>query len=109
MTCSVIESYLGIGVAELFADSDLGLMLAQELSPNDVAIFGHDAYQSIDILCMFPNQFGQFGHLALKMFDPPQRIGTAVLDRLLSRLLSRFLFHQRRDQYIPLHADSFAR
>src|SRR5688572_21843445 len=103
MTCSVIESYLGVGVAEMFADADLSLMLAQELSPNDVAIFGHDPHESIDILCMLTNQFRQFGHLAFKMFDPPERIDTAVLDRLLNRLLSRFLFHQRRDQYIPLH------
>jgi hypothetical protein len=39
------------------------------------------------------------------MFNPPERIGTAVHYRLLSHLL----FHKRRDQYIPLHADSFAR
>jgi hypothetical protein len=84
-------------------------MLAQELSPNDVAIFGHDPHESIDILCMLTYQLRQLGHLTLKMFDPPERIGTAVLDWLLTRLLSRFLFHQRRDQYIPLHADSFAR
>jgi hypothetical protein len=42
----------------MFADSDLGLMLAQELSPNGVAIFSHDTYQSIDIFRMFSDQFG---------------------------------------------------
>lgn len=57
MMCSVVESHLGIGVAEMFADPDLGLMLTQELSPNRVAIFGHDTYQSIDILRMLPDQF----------------------------------------------------
>ena len=57
MTCSVIESHFGIGVTKMFADSDLRLMLAQELSPNGVAIFGHDAHQSIDIFRMLSDQF----------------------------------------------------
>jgi hypothetical protein len=42
----------------MFADPDLSLMLAQELSPNGVAIFGHDPHQSIDIFRMFSDQFG---------------------------------------------------
>ena len=62
----------------MLADPDLLVMLAQELSPNDVTIFGHDAHQSIDILRMLANQFGQLCHLAFKMLYPPERIGTAV-------------------------------
>jgi len=42
----------------MLADPDLLLMLAQQLTPNDVAIFGHDAHQSIDILRMLADQFG---------------------------------------------------
>ena len=58
MMCLVIESYLRVGVAKMLADPDLGLMFTQELSPNGVAIFSHDAHQSIDILRMFSDQFG---------------------------------------------------
>ena len=54
---------------------------------------------------MFADQFGQLCHLTFKMLDPPERVDTAVHGRPLSRLL----FHQRRDQYIPLHTHSFAR
>ena len=43
MACSVIESDLGIGIAKMLADPDLFVMLAQELPPNGIAIFGHDA------------------------------------------------------------------
>jgi hypothetical protein len=89
----------------MLADPDLLLMLTQELPPNDIAIFSHNTHQSIDILRMLADQFGQLCHLAFKMLDPPERIDTAVHSRLLSRPLP----HQRRDQYIPLHADSFAR
>jgi glucose-1-phosphate adenylyltransferase len=75
------------------------------LSPNDVAIFGDDAHQSIDIFRMLADQFGQLCHLVFKMFNAPKRIGAAINRRLLSRLL----FDERRNQYIPLHACSFAR
>jgi hypothetical protein len=34
----------------MFADPDPLMMFAQELSPNDITIFGHDSDQSIDIL-----------------------------------------------------------
>jgi len=63
-----VESYLGIGVAEMLADPDLLVVLAQQLSPNDVAILGHDAHQSIDIFRMLADQVGQLCHLAFKMF-----------------------------------------
>jgi hypothetical protein len=89
----------------MLADPDLLMMLPQELPPNDVTIFSHNAHQSIDILRMLADQFGQLCHLAFKMLDPPERIDRAIH----SRLLNRFLPHQRRDHYIPLHADSFAR
>jgi hypothetical protein len=50
-----VESYLRIGVAKMLTDPDLLVMLTQELSPNDVTIFGHDAHQSIDIFRMLAN------------------------------------------------------
>ena len=55
---SEVECWFGTGAAEMLADPDLLLMLAQQLTPNDVAIFGHDAHQSIDILRMLTDQFG---------------------------------------------------
>ena len=51
----------------MFADPDLLVVLAQQLSSNGVAIFGHDAHQSIDILRMLADQFRQRCHLAFKM------------------------------------------
>jgi hypothetical protein len=89
----------------MLADADLLMMLAQKLPPNDVTVFSHNTNQSIDILRMLANQFGQLCHLAFKMLDPPERIDRAIHSRLLNRLLP----HQRCDHYIPLHADSFAR
>ena len=89
----------------MLADPDLFVVLAQQLTPNDIPIFGHNAHQSIDIFRMFANQVGQLCHLAFKMFYPPKRIVLAVRNRLLSQLL----FHKRRDQYISLHVHSFAR
>jgi hypothetical protein len=52
----------------MFTDPHLLVVLAQQLSPNDIAILGNDADQSIDILRMFTDQFGQLLHLTLKMF-----------------------------------------
>jgi hypothetical protein len=52
----------------MLADPDLLVVLAQQLTPNDVAILGHDAHQSIDILRMLADQVGQLCHLAFKMF-----------------------------------------
>ncbi|TKS57869.1 MAG: hypothetical protein EWM73_03691 [Nitrospira sp.] len=52
----------------MLADPDLLMVLAQQLTPNDVAIFGHNAHQSIDIFRMLANQFRQLCHLAFKMF-----------------------------------------
>ena len=52
----------------MLADPDLRMVLAQQLTPNDVTILGHDAHQSIDIFRMFANQFGQLCHLAFKVF-----------------------------------------
>ena len=52
----------------MLADPDLLLMLAQQLTPNDIAVLGDNAHQSIDILRMLANQFGQLCHLAFKMF-----------------------------------------
>ena len=101
---SEIESHLSVGCSKMLADPDLLMMLPQELPPNDVTIFSHNTHQSIDILCMLADQFGQLCHLAFKMLDPPERIDRAIHSRLLNRLLP----HQRRNHYIPLHADSFA-
>jgi hypothetical protein len=89
----------------MLADPDLFVVLAQQLTPNDIPIFGHNAHQSIDIFRMLADQVGQLCHLTLKMFHPPERIVLAIRDRLLSQLL----FHKRRDQYIPLHIHPFAR
>ena len=47
-----VESYLGIGITEMLADPDLFVVLAQQLTPNDIPIFGHNAHQSIDIFRM---------------------------------------------------------
>jgi hypothetical protein len=47
----------------MLADPDLLVMLAQELAPNDLAILSYDAYQSIDVLRMLADQFGQLCHL----------------------------------------------
>ncbi len=102
---SEIESHFRVGCSKMLADPDLLMMLAQKLPPNNVTVFSHNTHQSIDILCMLADQFRQFCHLAFKMLDPPERIDTAIHSRLLNRLLP----HQRRDHYIPLHADSFAR
>jgi hypothetical protein len=52
----------------MFTDPNLLVMLEQQLSPNDIAILGHDAHQSIDILRMLADQLGQLSHLAFKMF-----------------------------------------
>ena len=52
----------------MFADPDLRLVLAQQLTPNDVTILGHDAHQPIDIFRMLADQFRQLCHLAFKMF-----------------------------------------
>ena len=52
----------------MLADPDLFVVLAQQLTPNDIAVLGYDAHQSIDILRMLADQFGQLCHLAFKMF-----------------------------------------
>jgi hypothetical protein len=41
----------------MFTDPHLLVVLAQQLSPNNIAILGNDADQSIDILRMFTDQF----------------------------------------------------
>jgi hypothetical protein len=51
----------------MFADPHLLVVLAQQLSPNGIAILGYDAHQSIDIFRMLTDQFGQLLHLALKV------------------------------------------
>jgi hypothetical protein len=52
----------------MLAGPDLLVVLTQQLTPNDVAILGHDAHQSIDIFRMLADQVGQLRHLAFKMF-----------------------------------------
>ena len=46
---------LGVGVTKMPANPDLLLMLAQQLTPDDVTIFGDDTDQPIDILRMLAN------------------------------------------------------
>jgi len=51
----------------MLADTDLRLMLAQQLTPNDITILGDDTHQSIDIFRMLADQLGQRCHLVFKM------------------------------------------
>ena len=52
----------------MFADPDLLMVLAQQLTTDDVTVFSHNAYQPVDIFCVLTNQFGQLCHLVFKMF-----------------------------------------
>jgi len=51
----------------MLTDPDSLMVFPQQLTPNDVTIFSHNAHQSIDIFRMLTNQFRQLCHLAFKV------------------------------------------
>ena len=90
----------------MLTDPDLFVMFPQQLPTNDVTIFSNDSDQPVDIFGMFPDQFGEFLHLAFKMLEPPHE---SVFSRrgLLLGKRSRF-FRQRRHEHILFHVHPFS-
>ncbi len=92
---SAVQTDLRTDVAQMASDPHFVLMLAHQLPPDDIPIFGDDPDQSIDIFGMIPHQLREFLNLSLQTFEPPDdvfhRIGIRPrLDHGLNRSL---MFH----------------
>ena len=98
----------GIGRTQVLAHPHLLMMLPQQLLADRVAVLGNDPDQAIDIFRMVPNQFGEFLHLRLEMFETPAKAFLIVFRSRLFLGSDDDFFRQGRHQHILFHIHPFS-
>ena len=103
-----IHTRFGIGSTQVLAHPHLLMMLPQQLLADRVAVFGNDPDQAVDIFRMVPNQFGEFLHLRLEMFETPAKAFLIFFSGRLFLGRCDDFFRQGRHQHILFHIHPFS-
>lgn len=103
-----IHTRFGIGRTQVLAHPHLLVMLPQQLLADRVAVLGYDPDQAVDIFRMVPNQFGEFLHLRLKMFETPAEAFLIFFRGRLFLGSSDDFLSQGRYQHILFHIHPFS-